>query len=269
VAELFDMANVEVLWMLFAVAIIAGVVDAIAGGGGLITIPSLLIAGVPPILTLGTNRLQAVIGEATAFATFLYHQQVSLPGLIRGLVFTALGALLGSFSISLFDKETLEILLPILMVGITCYAIFSKQIRRTEAVLPRLTTQMFMCLCGLIIGFYNGFFGPGTGSIWMLAFVILLGKTIKQASIMTKPLNLMGNIVSLGFFMFIGAVDYRLGLMMGAGQVIGSVIGGKLVVTRGDQIVRPVFITVTLLMTGKLLYEEVPFKLIAHSLAAF
>ena len=76
--ELFDMANVEVLWMLFAVAIIAGVVDAIAGGGGLITIPSLLIAGVPPILTLGTNRLQAVIGEATAFATFLYHQQVSL-----------------------------------------------------------------------------------------------------------------------------------------------------------------------------------------------
>ena len=86
---------------------------------------------------------------------------------------------------------------------------------------------------------------------------------------MTKPLNLMGNIVSLGFFMFIGAVDYRLGLMMGAGQVIGSVIGGKLVITRGDQIVRPVFITVTLLMTGKLLYKEIPFKLIAHSLAAF
>ncbi|TDO98876.1 TSUP family transporter [Marinomonas balearica] len=246
----------HVLLFLFLVAICAGVVDAIAGGGGLITIPSLLIAGVPPILTLGTNRLQAVIGESTAFITFLLHNQIQAKGLITGISFTAIGALAGSYSVSLFDKNTLEILLPILMVCITTYAIFSKRIKGTEATQGKISTRSFMISCGLIIGFYNGFFGPGTGSIWMLAFVILLGFTIKQASIMTKPLNLMGNLVSLFFFLGISAVDYRIGLAMGAGQVIGSVVGSKVVISKGDTIVRPVFITVTLLMTSKLIYEE-------------
>ncbi|MBJ7538743.1 TSUP family transporter [Marinomonas transparens] len=258
----------HVLLFLFLVAICAGVVDAIAGGGGLITIPSLLIAGVPPILTLGTNRLQAVIGEATAFITFLFHNQIQAKGLLTGIVFTAVGALIGSYSVSLFDKHTLEILLPILMVCITLYAIFSKRIKGSEATTAKISNRSFMITCGLLIGFYNGFFGPGTGSIWMLAFVILLGFTIKQASIMTKPLNLMGNLVSLFFFIGIASVDYRIGLAMGAGQVIGSYIGSKFVIAKGDKIVRPVFIAVTLLMTSKLIYEKFSLENISTALSS-
>ncbi|WP_404343827.1 TSUP family transporter [Pseudoalteromonas mariniglutinosa] len=261
--EVFLNIDNHLMLFLFFVAICAGVVDAIAGGGGLISIPSLLIAGVPPVLALGTNRLQAVIGETTAFITFLLHQQIQIKGLFTGIIFTAVGALIGSYSVSLFDKQMLETLLPILMLCITFYAIFSKRLSQPSGYEAKLSTQSFMTYCGLLIGFYNGFFGPGTGSIWMLALVILLGFTIKQASIMTKPLNLTGNFISLLFFIAIGSVDYRLGLIMGAGQIIGAYVGSKLVIFKGDKIVRPIFIVVTLLITSKLLFENVPFNNLA------
>lgn len=245
----------NILLLLFLIAIIAGIVDAIAGGGGLITVPSLLLAGIPPFVALGTNKLQAVIGEATSFATFLLYHQIQIQGLFLGIITTAIGAILGAYSVSLFDEQSLRFLLPILMVFITIYSIFSKSMKKPKATPARVSVNTFMICCGLSIGFYNGFFGPGTGSIWMITFVILLGYTIKQSSIATKPLNLVGNFVSLIFFIGLGAVDYSLGLIMGAGQIIGSVIGSKMVIKNGDKIVRPIFICVTLIMTCKLIYE--------------
>jgi uncharacterized membrane protein YfcA len=242
-----------VLIGLFFAALISGLVDAIAGGGGLIAVPSLMLAGVPPLAVLGTNRMQAVIGESTALLTYWRNNEVKFDGLMLGLVVTISSAILGSYAISLVSKEVLELLLPVLMVAITLYSILSKQIRSSVAGVPKLSNRQFMLICGVCIGFYNGFFGPGTGSIWMVAFVALLGFTIKQATIATKPMNLVGNIVSLLFFIGLGAVDYRLGLVMGAGQIIGSVMGSKLVIRNGDKIVRPVFITVTLVMTAKLM----------------
>jgi len=243
---------------IFFIAIIAGLVDAIAGGGGLITIPSLLLVGVPPMIALGTNKLQAVIGELTTSIIFIKNKQVSIKGLFLGLSCTAIGAVLGAISVSLFDKSSLEIILPIMMVIITIYSVTSNKLKATSKSKPKITTTQFMVLCGLLIGFYNGFFGPGTGSIWMLAFVILLGHTIKQATMATKPLNLIGNISSLVFFIMIGHVDYKIGLVMGAGQIIGAFMGSKFVLKYGSNLVRPVFISVTMLMTGKLIYESLP-----------
>lgn len=251
---LYNLAD-NVLLLLFITAVIAGIVDAIAGGGGLITVPSLLLAGVPPIIVLGTNRLQAVIGEATSFITFLLHNQIRMKCLFLGMITTAIGAVLGSYSVSLFDEDILASILPILMVCITIYSILSKRLKSPTASVPKIKINTFMLCSGLAIGFYNGFFGPGTGSIWMVSLVVLLGYTIKQASITTKPLNLMGNFISLIFFISLGSVDYSLGLMMGAGQIFGSIIGSKIVMKKGDKIVRPVFISVTLIMTFKLIYE--------------
>lgn len=251
---LYELSN-QLFLILFFVAIIAGIVDAIAGGGGLITVPALLLAGVPPFHALGVNRLQAVIGEATSFITFLVHKELNTKGLILGLSCTALGAVLGSYSVSLFSENSLKILLPILMLTITLYAILSKRLKSTTNSKPKIKTNSFMILFGLLIGFYNGFFGPGTGSIWMVSFIILLGFTIKQASISTKPLNLIGNIISLLFFIGLGYVDYKLGLIMGAGQIIGSITGSKMVINYGDKIVRPIFIGICLIMTIKLIYE--------------
>lgn len=242
---------------LFVIAMIAGIVDAIAGGGGLITVPSLLLAGFPPMLALGTNRLQAVIGELTTSLMFIRSKQLPLKGMLVGGIFTSIGALIGSFSVSLIDKTVLELLLPILMCAITLYSITSKKLKATDQSEAKWSTCRFMVTGGLLIGFYNGFFGPGTGSLWMLAFVILLGYTIKQATMATKPLNLIGNVISLLLFIGLGQVDYTIGLIMGVGQIIGSVVGSRFVITYGTRLVRPVFIAVTVMMTVKLLYENI------------
>ena len=242
--------------LLFTVAVIAGIIDAIAGGGGLITIPSLLLFGFPPMLALGTNKFQAVIGELTASIMFISSKQLITKGIILGIFFTSIGALIGAFSVSLIDKGSLEILLPIMMGGITLYSITSKKLKSTASSKSKLSITQFMIFGGLIIGFYNGFFGPGTGSFWMVAFVALLGYTIKQATMVTKPLNLIGNFASLILFITIGQVDYTMGLVMGAGQIIGSVIGSKCVLTFGSRLVRPVFISVCMIMSAKLVYEN-------------
>lgn len=112
-----------------------------------------------------------------------------------------------------------------------------------------------MVMMGLMIGFYNGFLGPGTGAIWMIAFVILMGYTIKQASISTKPLNPGGKYDFTGFFIIIGSVNYYIAVSMGLRQIFGAINGSKIVVKNGDKVVRPVFILVTILLTIKLLSE--------------
>jgi uncharacterized membrane protein YfcA len=252
----FTTPHADVIIFLFFAAVVAGFVDAIAGGGGLITLPSLLLSGVPPLTALGTNRMQSAIGELTAFITFWRNNALAVSGLWIGVLATTVGATAGSFAISLFSTDLLESLLPILMVAITIYAVFSIRLRSAVRAQAVMSTKAFMIFAGLSIGFYNGFFGPGVGSFWMLAFIALLGLTVKEASIASKPLNMMGNIVSMCFFAYIGAVDLALGLAMGAGQIIGSFAGSHLVLNKGDKIVRPVFITVCFIMTTKLLYVE-------------
>ena len=246
---------------LFTIAVVAGIVDAIAGGGGLITIPSLLLLGLPPMVALGTNKLQAVIGELTTSLVFIFSKQLPTKGIVLGILFTSIGAIAGSLAVSLVDKESLQVLLPFMMAGITIYSITSSKLKSTDASEAKLSISSFMVLNGLLIGFYNGFFGPGTGSFWMLAFVILLGYTIKQATMATKPLNLVGNMASLILFIGLGYVDYTMGLIMGAGQIVGSVIGSKFVIAYGTKLVRPVFISVSMAMTAKLIYENLPIEL--------
>lgn len=255
--DLFHLTiEADVVTFLVLVAIVAGIIDAIAGGGGLITVPALLIAGIPPLNALGTNRLQAVIGEATSFLTYLYNKEVKLEQLGVGLITTLIGATLGSYAVSLVPDGTLKVLLPILMVAIAIYSVFSNRLKSNKSGKPIMSIKLFMVSMGLIIGFYNGFFGPGTGSIWMIAFVILLGRTIKQASISTKPLNLAGNFISLVFFAYIGQVNYQVGLLMGLGQIFGAIIGSKIVIKNGDKVVRPVFIVISILISIKVVFEQ-------------
>jgi uncharacterized protein len=244
--------------LLFLAGFTAGIVDTIAGGGGLITVPSLLLAGVPPLIALGTNRLQASMGEFTASINFFLRNKLNVQLLPLGLLSVAIGAGAGSYAISVLSADFLKVLLPIMMVLITIYSIFSKRLRENTAGNPKMKTSTFMIVCGLSIGFYNGFFGPGVGSIWILACIILLGFSIKNASISSKPLNLMGNIVSLIFFIYVGTVNYKIGIIMGFGQIFGATLGSHIVIKNGDKIVRPVFIMVTSLMTIKLIWQNIP-----------
>lgn len=250
------MEHLSVIWAatLFVTALSAGFVDTIAGGGGLITIPMLLVAGVPPHVALGTNRLQAGIGELAATTTFYRKKALPLASLKLGVVFTAIGASLGTFLVSQIDGKQLTPIILVLMVTITLYSIFSKSLSQEQGQ-PRMSEPAYYVLAGLGIGFYNGFFGPGTGSIWMISFTLLLGLDLKAATIRTKPFNFSGNLISMSCFFWLGMVNYRLGLLMGLGQIIGAYLGSGMVMRRGTKLIRPLFITMTSLTTLKLMHD--------------
>lgn len=244
-----------VLALLIAVAFCAGILDTLAGGGGILTMPSLLLAGIAPHMALGTNRMQALIGEFTAIARFVHKGALKSEGLASGIVFTALGAWCGTMLVHFVPREDLEWILPIMMLAITIYSVFSRALRRVHAEQPRLSTPVFMLLFGGGIGFYNGFFGPGTGSLWLLAFVVLMGMTVQNGSIHAKPLNVTGNVISAATFFWLGQVDWTLALLMGGGQIAGALVGSHLVLNHGQRLIRPVFLSVTLVMTLTLMWK--------------
>lgn len=244
-----------VIIALFFVAIIAGIVDTIAGGGGLITLPMLLFFNIPPATALGTNRLQATIGEFSAIVFFIRKKVLNFNFLLNGIVFTAIGAITGTILAYSINENTLTFILPILLLLIAVYSLFSHKVLVDIESHKLLSTKNFLVLSGLIIGFYNGFFGPGTGSIWILAFVVLLGSTVSQATINAKPLNFIGNFISLLVFLFLGKVSILIGVIMGFGQILGAFIGSHLVVNKGAKIIKPIFIAVVIFITIKELYN--------------
>lgn len=240
---------------LFFVAIIAGIVDTVAGGGGLITLPMLLFFNIPAATALGTNRLQATIGEFSAIIFFIRKKVLNVNFLLNGIIFTAIGAVIGTVLVYLINENTLALILPILLLLIAVYSLLSHKVLVDVESCKLLNTKSFLVLSGLIIGFYNGFFGPGTGSIWILAFVVLLGSTVSQATINAKPLNFIGNLVSLLVFLFLGKVSILIGVIMGLGQILGAFIGSHLVINKGAKIIKPIFIIMVISIAIKELYN--------------
>lgn len=253
--ELLNDVGYFAITILFFVAIIAGIVDTIAGGGGLITLPMLLFFNMPPITALGTNRLQATIGEFSAIVFFIRKKVLNFDFLLNGIIFTTIGAIIGTVLAYSINEKTLTFILPLLLILITVYSLFSHKVLKDIESHQLLSTQKFLVLSGLIIGFYNGFFGPGTGSIWILAFIVLLGTTASQATINAKPLNFIGNLVSLLVFLFLGKVSILIGAIMGLGQILGAFIGSHLVINKGAKIIKPIFIIVVISIATKEFYN--------------
>jgi len=234
---------------------VAGLVDSIAGGGGLITIPALLGVGLPPQVALGTNKLQASFGSGSATLTFIRSGSVN-PGDCRtGIIFTALGALLGTLTVQLLDPNLLRRVIPWLLIAIVGYMLATPRLG-FEDIRPRLRKTPFFLAAGLLLGFYDGFLGPGTGSFWVMALVFGLGFNLTRATACTKVMNFTSNIASLLMFIACGSVLWRHGLVMGAGQFIGARIGARLVVSRGARFIRPVFIAMVLAITARLIWQN-------------
>ena len=243
------------LLLLIIAAFFAGLIDAVAGGGGLITVPVLMSIGLPPQVALGTNKLQASFGSGSAMLHFVRSGTVKLSECISGIIWTAIGAASGVIAIQQMDAGFLKQLVPWLLVTIAIYTLFTPKLG-SEDIRARLSTKLFYPLFGLSIGFYDGFFGPGTGSFWAMAFVLLLGCSLVRATAHTKVMNFTSNIVALVFFIWAGQVLFVEGLLMGVAQFIGARIGANLVTLKGAKFIRPVFITVVLLITAKLLYQN-------------
>ena len=243
-----------ILLLLFGAAFLAGLIDAIAGGGGLITVPALLAIGLPPQVALGTNKLQASFGSGSAMLHFIRSGTVKLSDCLYGILWTAVGAAVGVIAIQLLDPAILRQIVPWLLLAIAVYSIYSPKLGSADAH-ARLAPKIFYPLFGLSIGFYDGFFGPGTGSFWAMAFVLLLGCSLVRATAYTKVMNFTSNIVALVIFLAAGQVHFVEGIVMGVAQFFGAKIGARLVIVKGAKFIRPVFITIVLLVTAKILYQ--------------
>lgn len=240
---------------LFAVGLGAGLIDSMAGGGGLITIPALLGMGMPPQTALGTNKLQGAFGSGSAMLHFARAGAVNLRECAAGVLWTALGAAAGALAVQRLDATLLRAAIPFLLIAIAAVMLLVPRLGRDDAR-QRMGTKTFFLAAGLSIGFYDGFFGPGTGTFWAMAFVLLLGFNLARATAYTKVMNFTSNLVALVFFQVNGFVSLPEGIVMGLGQVAGARIGARLVITRGSRFIRPVFIAVVIAISAKLLWQN-------------
>lgn len=235
--------------LLAITAAFAGFIDTLVGGGGLITLPALLGAGLPPQLALGTNRLQGCIGELNASIYFLRRGEIKLSNIKYGLLFAVVGSTLGTWVIEHLHSDLLNKLIPALLLCVLFYVIFSPKVTAAENLTPKIKPIIFFVGGGLILGFYNGFLGPATGTFWAVALMYFLRYDIRKATMNAKPLNFIGNVTSLFWFILAGHVLYSVALSMAAGQLIGSRLGSRLVFKDGGRIIRPIFIIVVTIMT--------------------
>ncbi len=240
--------------LLFGTGLVAGFVDSIAGGGGLITLPVLLSFGLDPQHALGTNKLQATFGSGSASWHYAQAKAVNLHDCARGFVLTLAGAACGTLVVQQVDPSALKRAIPILLIAVAVYTLLKPQIGEAD-MRPRLSRGWFDVLFGLLIGFYDGFLGPGTGTFWAMAYMLCLGFNLTKATAYTKVMNFASNVSSLGFFLLRGTVSFEAGLTMGLGQLLGAKIGSSMVVTRGTKFIRPIFLAVVLTLTLKLLYD--------------
>jgi hypothetical protein len=235
------------LLFLCGFAFLAGFIDAVAGGGGLVQVPALfvLMPAVPAATLLGTNKFASIWG--TLFATYQYSRQMpmewraTLPTCAAAVVFGFLGAR----TVAHMPGDFLRPLILILLVGVLGYTLWRKDLGALHA--PKLTHagQLWIGLAtGSVIGFYDGFFGPGTGSFLIMAFVGLFGFSFLAASASAKAVNVITNFAALLYFLTHGHVLYAAAVPMALCNVAGSLVGTKLALKLGSRFVRSVFLIV-------------------------
>jgi uncharacterized protein len=239
------------LLVLAGVGLVAGFVDSIAGGGGLLALPSLLLAGLDPVSALATHKLQGTFGTASATHTFwkkgLLHPAAHKVEI--AVVFVA--AALGVIAIAYVPTRQLQSLMPVLLVLVAVYFAISPKLSVNGSI-PKFSAGVFSFLIAPLIGFYDGIFGPGTGSFFMLALVALFGLGIVEATARTKLLNFTSNIAALLMFILSGQIIWIVGLTMGAAQLIGAQMGARVAITNGARIIRPLLVVMCIAMAIRL-----------------
>lgn len=243
----------EIFAFLIGVAFLAGAIDAMAGGGGLLTIPALMAAGIPPVAALATNKLQATIGTASAFVTFWRGGHVDLRRFALPAAGAFAGSVLGATVVQYVRSDFLAALVPILLVAMGLYFLLAppmSSVDRHARIGPVSLTLIVAAL-----GFYDGFFGPGTGSFMTLTLVALGGLGLVRAIGNTKFLNLATNIAALFAMIVGGHVLWLLGLSMAAANVAGNQLGARLAIRFGGRGVRPLLVIMSFALTAKLLAD--------------
>ena len=247
--------ELSTLAILALVAFTAGFIDAIAGGGGLLTIPALLTAGLPPHLALGTNKLCATFGSATASYTF-YRRKLFNPNQWRNaLIATAVGALLGAILAHWLPSEWLNQFLPVVVFACGLYLLFSKT-PTTPTTTDAASARGRQWPQGLTLGFYDGVVGPGTGAFWTVSSLLLYPLDLVRASGVARSMNFVSNACALSIFIISGQVAWLLGICMGLALMVGAFLGARTAIKGGSKFIRPVFILMVLALTARLAWQH-------------
>lgn len=242
--------------LLTVVAFCAGTIDTLAGGGGLISLPALLLTGMNPVTALGTNKFQGAICELSASLHFSQKKQVNYTVLVMGIMITIIGSTAGTILLQRTPIDKLELLIPWLLLSVLIYYLWSQRQKNnytnTEITAPK--RRKFLVL-GLFIGFYNGFFGPGTGSIWAVALMKAFKLKLQKATMYAKPLNLAGNLTALSIFISGGRVNFLAAILMGVGSYFGGKCGAMLVVHKEEKWLKSIFLFLMLCSTAITFYK--------------
>ncbi|AKU97285.1 Membrane protein, putative [Labilithrix luteola] len=243
--------------LLAIAAFFAGLVDAIAGGGGLITVPALLAAGLPPQIALATNKGQSSFGAVSSFVSFWTRNGIDRRRVPISFVFGMLGSLAGARVLLLVKPEPLKPIVLVLLLVAAGIVLLPR--KPPPAVPPEPKTHLMIALVPMAFGFgfYDGFFGPGVGSMLIVGFVMLFGDTLTRASGNAKVVNLASNLAALGLFAIKGAVLWRVALPMAAANATGAFVGARLAVKRGDRLVKTMVLVVVCVLVVKMAYDLV------------
>lgn len=244
-----------ILVLLFVAGAFAGFVDSIVGGGGLISVPAMLLTNLPPSMALGSNKLSSIFGAATASITFMRNRMVDYSLVKKLMPLTFIGSIIGTLVVIAIPPLFVKPLLIALLVCVMIFVITKKEwgeVNRTTAITGK---TLYICMAfALGMGLYDGFIGPGTGTFLIMGF-IFAGFDFVHASGNAKVLNFGSNLASLIVFIYLNHVNFGYGLSAGAGQIIGAYMGSRLAIAKGSGLVRIVFITVTSCMLAKLAYD--------------
>ena len=233
--------SLNLLTLLLGAAFLAGFIDAIAGGGGLITLPALLLAGAGPIEALSTNKVQGSFGAATAALSYARAGQVDLKAQRVPALIALISGLFGAVLATRLPTETLHLVIPVVLIGVALFFALKRGLSDKDQV-ARIKPELFMALFVPLIGTYDGMIGPGAGAFYMIGFVTLAGYGILKATAHTKLLNFSSNIGGLVIFALFGATWWFTGIAMGIAQVAGAALGAKLAVRVGANVIRPLLV---------------------------
>ncbi len=244
----------EVLLLLMAAGFAAGFIDAVAGGGGLITVPVLLIAGANPVTALATNKIQGLFGAATAAITYARGGHVDFRTQWKSAVIAFFASIGGALLVSVLPVELIRYALPVLLVGIALFFALKKgldDVDRARRLSPMLFAVTMVPLCAA----YDGLLGPGAGSFYMLSFVGLAGYGILKATAHTKLLNFASNAGALAAFAVVATPWWLTGLAMGCAQIAGARVGAGLAQKQGAKIIKPLLVLTSVALALKLIWD--------------
>lgn len=250
-----DNISMDVLVFLVGIGFVASFIDSVVGGGGLISLPALLMVGLPPTVALGTNKMASVMGSCTSTLSFLRSGKIDIKLIKYLFPLSFVGSVLGVYTVQQIPSAFLKPLVVVMLLGVTVYTFTKKEWGDTSTYGG--ITRKVAWLSGLAafgIGFYDGFFGPGAGSFFIFSF-LLVGFDFVVSAGNSKALNFASNIAAVLTFAWFGSINYHYAIPMGIAMIAGAIAGSRLAIKKGAAYVKPLFLFMSVLLISKQVWD--------------